>query len=53
MVLAHSLRDAGTKGKLAVLITPDSLKPDTIEELRVSHAVVDTKNLLMGIDRLR
>ena len=35
MVLAHSLRDAGTKKKLAVLIILDSLKVDTITELKV------------------
>ncbi|KAF2175676.1 glycosyltransferase family 8 protein [Zopfia rhizophila CBS 207.26] len=33
-VLAHSLRDAGTKKKLAVLITLDTLSADTITELR-------------------
>ncbi|SLM39851.1 Nucleotide-diphospho-sugar transferases [Lasallia pustulata] len=33
-VLARSLRDAGTKKQLAVLITPDALQPSTIEVLR-------------------
>jgi hypothetical protein len=35
-VLAHSLRDCGTSKKLAVLVTPDTLRPSTIDELRVS-----------------
>ncbi|KAI9857819.1 MAG: glycogenin glucosyltransferase, partial [Pleopsidium flavum] len=34
MVLAHSLRDSGTKKKLAVLVTLDSLDSTTIEELK-------------------
>lgn len=34
-VLAHSLRDCGTKKKLAVLVTPDTLRPSTLDELRV------------------
>ncbi|ORY14951.1 nucleotide-diphospho-sugar transferase [Clohesyomyces aquaticus] len=33
-VLAHSLRDAGTKKKLAVLITLETLSADTITELK-------------------
>jgi len=33
-VLAHSLRDNGTKKKLAVLITPDTLRSATITELK-------------------
>ncbi|KAK2837020.1 hypothetical protein FQN49_006487 [Arthroderma sp. PD_2] len=37
MVLAHSLRDNGTKGRLAVLITPDSLQPGTIDELKTVY----------------
>lgn len=35
MVLAHSLRDAGTAARLAVLYTPDTLQPETIAELEV------------------
>lgn len=35
MVLAHSLRDNGTKKRLAVLVTLDSLDLTTIEELKV------------------
>ncbi len=35
MVLAHSLRDSGTKKRLAVLVTLDSLDSVTVEELKV------------------
>ena len=35
MVLAHSLRDCGTKEQLAVLVTLDSLQESTITELKV------------------
>lgn len=35
MVLAHSLRDHGTKKQLAVLVTLDSLQASTIDELQV------------------
>jgi hypothetical protein len=34
-VLAHSLRDAGTKKRLAVLVTLDSVSADAITELKV------------------
>ncbi|OGM44573.1 glycosyl transferase family 8 protein [Aspergillus bombycis] len=34
VVLAHSLRDNGTKARLVVLYTPDSLLPATIRELQ-------------------
>lgn len=37
MVLAHSLRDNGTKGRLAVLVTPDTLQPGIIDELKVGR----------------
>ncbi|KAI9824161.1 MAG: hypothetical protein M1819_000924 [Sarea resinae] len=33
-VLAHSLRDNGTTKKLAVLVTPDSLQPSTLDQLK-------------------
>ncbi|KAK7545356.1 nucleotide-diphospho-sugar transferase [Phyllosticta paracitricarpa] len=33
-VLAHSLRDAGTKKKLAALVTLDTLAADTVRELK-------------------
>lgn len=35
MVLAHSLRDNKTKGRLVALYTPDTLQPATIDELQV------------------
>lgn len=34
-VLAHSLRDAGSKKKLVCLIVPGGLQDSTIQELRV------------------
>lgn len=34
MVLAHSLRDNGTKKQLAILVTMDSVAGSTIEELK-------------------
>lgn len=36
MVLAHSLRDNGTRKQLAILVTLDTLQASTIEELKVS-----------------
>ncbi|KGQ01796.1 hypothetical protein PAAG_11367 [Paracoccidioides lutzii Pb01] len=37
LVLAHSLRDNGCKAKLAVLVTLDSLKASTIDELKTIY----------------
>ncbi|KAJ5084593.1 hypothetical protein NUU61_009172 [Penicillium alfredii] len=37
VVLAHSLRDNGTKAKLVALITPDTLQSATIGELRTVY----------------
>ncbi|GES60837.1 putative capsule-associated protein CAP1 [Aspergillus terreus] len=37
VVLAHSLRDNGTKAKLVVLYTPDTLQPATIHELQTVY----------------
>jgi hypothetical protein len=34
-VLAHSLRDGGTKKKIAALITLDTLSPEAVTELKV------------------
>ena len=34
MVLAHSLRDSGTRKQLAILVTMDSIAGSTIEELK-------------------
>ena len=39
MVLAHSLRDNGTKKPLAILVTLDSLSASTLEELKVRPQV--------------
>jgi glycogenin glucosyltransferase len=39
-VLAHSLRDAGTTKKLAVLVTLDTLSADTVAELKVLYDYV-------------
>ena len=36
MVLAHSLRDNGSKKELAVLVTLDSVSSSTIDELKVN-----------------
>ncbi|KAG8534101.1 uncharacterized protein KY384_000945 [Bacidia gigantensis] len=36
MVLAHSLRDQGTKKQLAILITLDSISASTIDELKTT-----------------
>lgn len=44
-VLARSLRDAGTKKQLAILVTPDVLQPSTVEELRVPAPMVKTSIL--------
>lgn len=46
-VLAHSLRDAGTKKKLAVLVTLDTLSADTIAELKSLY------DYLIPVDRVR
>ncbi|PVH96754.1 glycosyltransferase family 8 protein [Periconia macrospinosa] len=47
IVLAHSLRDAGTNKKLAALITLDSLSADTITELRTLY------DYLIPVERIR
>ncbi|KAH7136072.1 nucleotide-diphospho-sugar transferase [Dendryphion nanum] len=47
IVLAHSLRDAGTRKKLAVLITLDTLSADTITELKSLY------DYLIPVDRIR
>ncbi|KAH7402363.1 nucleotide-diphospho-sugar transferase [Phaeosphaeria sp. MPI-PUGE-AT-0046c] len=46
-VLAHSLRDAGTKKKLAVLITLDTLSADTIAQLKTLY------DYLIPVERIR
>ena len=37
VVLAHSLRDNGTKKQLAALVTLDTLQTSTLNELKVGH----------------
>ncbi|EME48507.1 glycosyltransferase family 8 protein [Dothistroma septosporum NZE10] len=45
-VLSHSLRDAGTKKKLACLIVQDSLRASTIDELRsLYNYVIPTERI--------
>ncbi|EKV07506.1 Glycogenin [Penicillium digitatum PHI26] len=59
MILAHSLRDNGTKAKLVALFTPDRVQSSTIDELRtvynelipVSSMVNDTPANLWLMDR--
>ncbi|KAF2729183.1 nucleotide-diphospho-sugar transferase [Polyplosphaeria fusca] len=46
-VLAHSLRDAGTTKKLAVLVTLDTLAADTITELKALY------DYIIPVDRMR
>jgi glycogenin glucosyltransferase len=46
-VLAHSLRDAGTQKKLAVLITLDTLSADTIAQLKTLY------DYLIPVERIR
>ncbi|KAF2024950.1 nucleotide-diphospho-sugar transferase [Setomelanomma holmii] len=46
-VLAHSLRDAGTKKKLAVLITLDTLSADTITQMKTLY------DYLIPVERIR
>jgi hypothetical protein len=36
LVLAHSLRDAGTTKKLAILVTLDAVSVDVLTQLKVS-----------------
>jgi glycogenin glucosyltransferase len=46
-VLAHSLRDAGTTKKLAVLVTLDTLSADTVAELKTLY------DYLIPVERIR
>ena len=46
-VLAHSLRDAGTTKKLAVLVTLETLSADTISQLRTLY------DFLIPVERIR
>ncbi|KAF1958111.1 nucleotide-diphospho-sugar transferase [Byssothecium circinans] len=46
-VLAHSLRDGGTKKKLAAVVTLDTLSADTITELKLLY------DYLIPVERIR
>ncbi|KAJ5364136.1 uncharacterized protein N7496_009849 [Penicillium cataractarum] len=49
MVLAHSLRDNGTKARLIVLYTPDRLRQETINELTtVYDELIPVSSLVNG-----
>ncbi|PGH17342.1 hypothetical protein AJ79_01226 [Helicocarpus griseus UAMH5409] len=48
MVLAHSLRDNGSKAKLVVLVTLDNLKASTIDELKTIYDDVIPINRLIN-----
>jgi hypothetical protein len=50
-VLAHSLRDAGTTKKLAVLITEDSVSADAIAQLRVRFYHLGMAGTLLTVYR--
>lgn len=58
-MLAHSLRDAGTTKKLAVLVTLDSVSADVITQLKVSflgrhsHASYASRSLTVAPGRIR
>ena len=39
MVLAHSLKDNGTRKELAVLVTLDSVSASSIDELKVQDVL--------------
>lgn len=49
MVLAHSLRDNGTRKQLAVLVTLDSLSASTLEELKVHTQVTSMQISLLTV----
>lgn len=45
VVLAHSLRDNGTKAKLVALYTPDTLQAATINELQVRTSLANISKI--------
>lgn len=56
MVLGHSLRDTGAKGKLVVLAVLDNLSGDAVTELKVIAAtrrICQKQEVLMVSDRVR
>ncbi|KAJ5219097.1 uncharacterized protein N7498_001196 [Penicillium cinerascens] len=49
MILAHSLRDNGTKARLVALFTPDTLQTATVNELRtVYDELIPVRELVNG-----
>lgn len=46
LVLAHSLRDAGTTKKLAVLVTLDTVSPEVVTQLEASFYVPSARHTL-------
>ena len=54
LVLAHSLRDNGTRKQLAALVTLDTIQPSTIDELKVGLSYNgDEKELIIATDLVR
>ncbi|RAH83529.1 hypothetical protein BO86DRAFT_387786 [Aspergillus japonicus CBS 114.51] len=49
VVLAHSLRDNGSKAKLVALYTPDSLQPATVQELEIVYDEIIPVNPLTNL----
>ncbi|KAK4164888.1 nucleotide-diphospho-sugar transferase [Cladorrhinum sp. PSN259] len=47
LVLAHSLRDAGTKKKLAILVTPDTVSKEVINQLKTVY------DYIIPVERVR
>ena len=47
MVLAHSLRQNGTRKQLVALVTSDSVSASTIEELNVSLVACEGRQALL------
>ena len=54
MVLAHSLKDNGTKKQLAALVTLDTLQSSTIDELKVhlEYLEMEEEELIRGEDAI-
>ncbi|KAK4203721.1 nucleotide-diphospho-sugar transferase [Triangularia verruculosa] len=55
LVLAHSLRDAGTKKKLAILVTPDTVSTEVIATLKASSPLFfgTVYDYVIYVDRIR
>ena len=51
-MLAHSLRDAGTTKKLAILVTLDSISSEVITQLKASSHATVISGRMMGYDLL-